>query len=73
MDNNVTKLYPRDAADDPDNVLEQAIGEYKSVFIIGWDKDDCMDSRASTNITQEDILWIIERFKHKMLNGDYSG
>ena len=71
MANNITKLYPSNAAKNPDNVMEQAMGEYESIFIVGFDKDGCMDSRASTNITQSGILWLIERFKHKLLNGDY--
>ena len=68
---NVTKFYASNAAEKPDNVLEQAIGEYESVFVIGYDHDGLLDTRASTNITHEQILWLIESFKAKMLNGDY--
>lgn len=67
----VTKFYPKDATDNPDNVLEQAIGEYDSVLIIGYDKDEYLDARASTNLDHSQILWLIEKFKHNMLSGRY--
>ncbi len=72
MDDNTVKFYGSNAADNPDSVLEQAVGEYESVIIIGWGKDGVLDPRASTNIKQADILWLIELFKTKMMNGDYS-
>lgn len=68
----IIKLYVKDAANNPDNVLEQAIGEYESVYVLGYDKDGNLDARASTNMTQESILWLLESFKNKMLNGDYA-
>ena len=67
----VIKIYPEGSAKYPDAVLEQAIGKYESVFIIGLDKDGIMDPRASTNMSSETMLWLLERFKHKLLNGDY--
>lgn len=69
---NATKLYPKNSAENPDNVLEQAVGEYESVLILGYDKEGDLDIRASTNTTQERILWMMESFKQKMINGDYS-
>jgi hypothetical protein len=69
---NVTKLYPADAAKDPDNVLEQAIGVYDEVLIIGWDKDGELDARADLTMTAREINWIMDVFKSKLLNGDYS-
>ena len=68
----VTKLYTKDAAKNPDNVLEQAIGVYESVVILGYDKDGDMDVRASTNLSHEQVLWLIESFKLSLLDGDYS-
>lgn len=67
----IVKFYPVNAALDPDNVFEQAMGQYKSVFIVGYNKEGEFDPRASLNLTQKDILWLIEMFKTKMLNGDY--
>lgn len=54
-----------------DHVLDRAKGEYKSLFIIGWDNDGVMDARAGGDLTQTDLLWLIEKFKHKLMNGDY--
>ena len=69
---NVVEFYPGNAAKNPDNVLKQAVGEYDSLTIIGYDKNGDMDVRASTNLNQGQLLWAIERFKHNLLAGDYS-
>ena len=70
----VVKFYPLGAAKDPDNVLEQAIGQYKSVLIIGWDNDDKFDARATLDLKDGgDLLWLMELFKFKLLNGDFMG
>lgn len=71
MMDSVAKFYPKDAAKNPDAVLEQAFGKYESVFIVGWDKNGIMDMRASTNMQAKDVLWLIETFKHKLISGDY--
>ena len=71
MNDNVTKFYTADAAKDPDNVLEQAVGVYESVVIIGVEKDGDLLVSASTNIGENQILWLLERFKHKLMAGDY--
>lgn len=67
----VIKFYPRDAAQNPDAVLERAVGVYGEVVIIGYDKDGELEARASTNWDTADILLAIEFFKKKLLNGDY--
>ena len=70
----VVKFYPLDAAKDPDNVLEQAMGRYKSVLIIGWDNDGDFDARATLDLKDAgDALWLTELFKFKLLNGDFMG
>ena len=63
--------YIGEAAESPDNVLRQAIGELESVVMIGWDKNGGIDVRASTNLSNSDVLWLIEHFKMQLLNGDY--
>lgn len=68
----VVKFYPANAADDIDNVLEQSIGEFKQAVIIGWDKDGYLDVRSCTTLSGSDVLWLIEAFKQKLLNGDYN-
>lgn len=72
-DANVVKFYSADAAKDPDNVLEQAIGQYSHVLIVGWrDDDGSLDCRASMNLKDGgDILWLVESFKTKLMNGDF--
>jgi len=68
----VVKFYPLDAAKDPDNVLEQAMGRYKSVLIIGWDNDGDFDARATLNLKDGgNLLWLMELFKFKLLNGEF--
>jgi len=60
------------AALDPDVVLEVAKGDFKDVFIIGYDKDGYLDIRSSLGFDAKGILFAIEQFKLKLLNGDYS-
>lgn len=69
---NVVKFYPKNAAETPDLVLEQAIGQYQDVLIIGWDKDGLLNTRSSLGMTNENVIWLIEKFKLKLLNGDYA-
>lgn len=69
---NITKFYPKDAASSPDAVLEQAVGQYENVLIIGYDKDGCFEIRADLGLDHKEMLWMVEMFKHKLLHGDYS-
>jgi len=69
---NVTKFYAADAAKNPDAVLEQAAGAYESVLILGYDKNGVLEVRSSTNLDHAGLNWLIDTFKRKMLNGDYS-
>lgn len=68
----VVKFYPKDAAKDADNVLEQALGVYDEVLILGWRKDGNMDARATLGLKDGgDCLWLVEKFKHNLLSGVY--
>ena len=68
----VVKFYPKGAAKDADNVLEQALGRYSEVLIIGFDKDGQFDARATLGLKDGgDCLWLIEMFKLKLLMGDF--
>lgn len=70
----VVKFYPKDAATDPDNVLEQAMGQYNEVMILGWNKDGDLDARATLGLKGgADILWLMESFKHNLMAGAYDG
>lgn len=73
MTADVVKFYPSDAAKNPDAVLEQAVGFYSDVLVIGWGKSGVLDVRGSLGLKDgADVLWLLEVFKHKLLSGDYS-
>jgi len=70
MKNNVSRL-PN--SNDPDSVLEQAIGDYQDVLIIGYNKNGELDVRANNYYEDgKHILWVLETVKHNLLNGEYS-
>ena len=70
----VVKFYPKDAAKDADAVLEQSLGGFSEVLVIGWDKEGFLDARATLGLKDGgDILWLIESFKTKLMAGDYVG
>lgn len=73
MNENVVKLYPSNAADNPDNVLEQAIGQYSSCIVIGWSNEEepNLDVRSDTKMTCADAVFIVEKFKQILLSGAY--
>jgi hypothetical protein len=72
MTGEVIKFWPKDAAKDPDAVLEQALGDYRDVLVIGWDQDGALDVRGSDLFgNMGEILLLIEVFKHKLMAGDY--
>ena len=68
----VVKFYPKDAAKNADNVLEQAVGRYDEVLVIGWNKDGDFDARATLGLKDgAECLWLIEVFKHKLMSGAF--
>lgn len=67
----IVKFYSKDAAQNPDAVLEQAVGNYGEVIVIGYDHAGVLDVRSSTNWTAAEILFAIEVFKRKLIQGDY--
>lgn len=69
--NNVIKFYPADAAKNPDNVLEQSVGVFSKVIVVGADKEDLLEVRASTNFTIGEIIMCLEQFKFNLLSGVY--
>lgn len=70
---NITKLIPKNGLPDIDKVLELAKGEFEDALVIGWTKgeDSILGFRTSSIFTHADLLWLIEQFKIKLLNGDY--
>lgn len=70
----VHKFYPANAAEKADNVLEQAMGTYSEVLLIGWDANGNLDARATLGLKDGgDVLWLIEAFKHNLMTGVYAG
>ena len=67
----IVKFYPKDAAKNPDAVLEQAVGVYDQVFVIGYNKDGDLDVRGTSNFTLKEVFFALDAFKFMVLNGDY--
>lgn len=67
----VIKLYGRDSGKNPDAVLDQCVGEFNEVLIIGWDKADILEARSTTSLKKSDILFLIDTFKRDLLSGRY--
>jgi len=73
MTDNIVRFYPADSAKDPDAVLEQAVGAFKSVLIIGWDKNGDLQARATLDLADGgEVLWLLEGFKHNLMCGVYA-
>lgn len=68
---NITKLYPKDAAKNPDFVLEQAIGCYADVVIIGYNHDDELEVRSNTTFSEAEVMNAIKTFEHNYYGGMY--
>ena len=51
---------------DPERVLEAAKGKLAGVIVIGFDKDGG-EYFASSYADGSDVLWLLERFKMKLL------
>ena len=71
-ENNIVKFYKKGAAIDADAVLEQAVGNYNEIVILGWDKDGYLDLRVTSGTTIPGLLWLLELTKAKLINGDFS-
>lgn len=71
MDDNVVKFYPMNAAENPDYVLEQALGAYKEVFIIGTNEEGHMEIRGTLGLTKARMIFLMESFKFNLLAGVY--
>lgn len=70
----VTSIFP---ANDFNVVAENAAKELESGIIVGYDKDGYLTIFGGGLIDGKqpvckDWLWMIESFKQKLINGDYS-
>jgi hypothetical protein len=71
MGGKIVKFYSKDAAKDPDAVLEQCIGKYQNVLVLGWTQDGEFSPRADLNLKPNEMLWLMELFKQNLLSGVY--
>lgn len=55
----------------PDEVLEGAKGQLTSVVVIGYDRDGYL-FLASSSADGPKVNWLLDKVKHKLINGDYS-
>ncbi len=67
----VVRFYPKDAAKSADAVLEQSVGVFDDVLVLGVDKDGDLDVRATLGLDLKEIIWLVESFKHNLLSGVY--
>ena len=58
---NVQKFYPANAAENPDNVLEQCLGSFEDVVVLGLDSDGWVDIRVTTTLRDADVIALIAR------------
>lgn len=69
MTDNIVPIIP---CLDPDNVLENAKGNYENVLLIGWDKAGNFDCRHGGDATLTEAFYRASLFCHKVMNGDYN-
>jgi len=67
----IVSLVPQVAACDPDVVLRSALGVFDRVLVVGYNKSGEIDAFGSLNFSSEQIVFALERFKHKIMAGDY--
>ena len=71
MKNNVIKFRSKNLAEDADDALETAKGIYEDVLMIGWDKENHMRVCATYSMSIEEMVFLIDQFKHDLLDGKY--
>ena len=58
---NVQKFYPANAAEKANNVLEQCLGSFEDVLVLGLDSDGGVDIRVTTTLTDAEVIALIAR------------
>ena len=67
MSDEPIKLVTNDKLLEPDAVLERAKDVFTHVVVLGWDKSETLDVRASSNLSNEQAIYIMELAKHTIL------
>lgn len=57
--------------ENPDRVLDKCKGVFQDVLVLGWDKDGEMIATATTPLSEQSIVYLIDVFKHNLLSGAY--
>ena len=60
---NVQLLRPEN---DPDTILEDCKGLFDAVLIVGYDKDECLESHNTENLSFSDINTLIDAYKAEL-------
>ncbi len=72
MTDNVVKPFTEKSGECPDAILEQAVGQYEQVLIIGWDKAGQLEARCTKGLVDSgELLRLLEKFKLNLLAGEY--
>ena len=71
MKSNVIKFRSKNPAEDPDQILEKAKGTYQDVILLGWNTESRMNVRASYGMSIEEMIYLVDQFKHNLLSGKY--
>ncbi len=67
MSDEPIKLVTNNKLLEPDAVLERAKDVFTHVVVLGWDKSETLDVRASSNLSNEQAIYLMELAKHTIL------
>jgi hypothetical protein len=67
MSDEPIKLVTNDKLLEPDAVLERAKDVFTHVVVLGWDRSETLDVRASSNLSNEQAIYLMELAKHTIL------
>jgi len=71
-DDKVVKLHTAKNSKDPDQMLEMAKGDFKSVCVIGVNQDGNIEGRATKDMSVAELLFYLESIKLTiMMHGRY--
>ena len=55
-----------------DEVFEDARGKYEKAIVLGYDNDGYLKVNTTGAMRTDEILWMIEQYKVRLLNGEYN-
>ena len=67
MSDGPIKLVTTDKMLEPDIVLERAKDVFTHVIVLGWDRSEMLDVRASSNLSNEQTVYLMELAKYAIL------